>query len=83
MERKRSGSLTDPLTKWIDAGLINSVGMMLLLTFLVGLSIFQQRAPAAVDSGAPANQFSSGRAMKHLQSISRNLIRWVQMNMQR
>jgi Peptidase family M28 len=38
---------------------------------LAGLSIYRLHPPAAVPAGAPAAEFSSGRAMEHLQTIAR------------
>lgn len=47
-------------------------GMMLLILLVVSLlSIEQLDPPAALDSNASPNEFSAGRAMKHLASIAR------------
>jgi putative ATP-binding cassette transporter len=41
-----------------------------LSILLVGLTLYAQRPPAAVSASAPPDQFSSGRAMQHLQVIA-------------
>jgi hypothetical protein len=41
-----------------------------LIALLVSFSIYRQTPPAAVAANAPLFQFSSGRAMKHLEAIA-------------
>ena len=52
------------------AGLGVGVAALLILGLLVGLVVYSLRPPAAVGAGAPADVYSSGRAMKHLEVIS-------------
>ncbi|HEU4435435.1 MAG TPA: M28 family metallopeptidase [Pyrinomonadaceae bacterium] len=49
-----------------------ATGLLLVafLLLLVALVLFKQSPPAAVAADAPANVFSSARAMKHLQAIA-------------
>lgn len=49
-----------------------SVMSVLFIVFLAFLSISQQAMPDVATADAPASDFSSGRAMKHLQFISQN-----------
>src|SRR4030095_7329425 len=43
----------------------------LFLMFWLILSLYQANPPAAVTAGAPAAEFSSGRAMKHVQMLAK------------
>src|SRR5438270_2873989 len=57
------------LTRKIDS--VVAIATVVLLASLAFLSIFQQRPPGAAPVSAPAAEFSSGRAMKHLENIAR------------
>ena len=46
--------------------------MLVVLLLVTGLTIQQLSPPAALGSNACLNEFSAGRAMKHLASIARN-----------
>ena len=48
-----------------------AVASFLALVLLAGLSIYQQRPPAAVSVDAPATDFSSSRALKHIAAIAK------------
>lgn len=48
-----------------------AAGLLLLAIFFALLSVSLQRPPAAVSTNAPATEFSSGRAMQHLNVIAR------------
>ncbi|MET0624409.1 MAG: M28 family metallopeptidase, partial [Pyrinomonadaceae bacterium] len=50
--------------------LLVGAGMCMLLALLVCLSLYGQRPPAAVLASAPPDEFSSGRAMRHLEAIA-------------
>ena len=56
----------------VSPALKNSAGMLtfLFLIFWLILSLYQESPPAAVSAGAPAAEFSSGRAMTHVQAIA-------------
>src|SRR5437870_1425728 len=53
----------------IEPGLVLLLVMFLLCMALAGL--YQLKMPSPVDKSAPADQFSSGRALLHLKVISR------------
>src|SRR5215213_2939457 len=46
-----------------------SIGTLLFILLSVWFTLYQQRPPATVSAGAPAEMFSSDRAMKHLEAI--------------
>lgn len=52
-------------------GQLISVAVFLFVAFWVFLSIHAQKPPAAVAASAPPTEFSSARAMKHVESIAR------------
>jgi Peptidase family M28 len=52
------------------AGSLREVVLFLLLVGLALLAIFRLSPPPAVSAQAPATDFSSGRAMRHLKAIS-------------
>ena len=56
----------------VSPALKNSAGLLtfLFLIFWLILSLYQESPPAAVSAGAPAAEFSSGRAMQHVQVIA-------------
>lgn len=54
------------------SGLGIGLAALLILGLLVAFTVYSLRPPAAVGAGAPADVYSSGRAMKHLEVISRN-----------
>lgn len=45
---------------------------LIFIAVVVAVALYQLRLPAAVSSGAPVTEFSSGRALKHLQNIARD-----------
>jgi hypothetical protein len=47
------------------------VSIILFIAFFVALSMYQQRPPLAVSAAAPLTEFSSGRAMKQLEVMTR------------
>lgn len=53
------------------SGLGAGLAALLILGLLVALTVYSLRPPAAVGAGAPADVYSSERAMKHLEVISR------------
>jgi len=57
----------------VSPALKNSAGLLtfLFLIFWLILSLYQESPPAAVSAGAPAADFSSGRAMQHVQAIAK------------
>jgi MFS family permease len=52
------------------AGLTLFICACLFIVLIVCLTIFRQQPPAAVSAGAPADTFSSARAMTHLHAIA-------------
>lgn len=62
-------SLPHSLAPARGAGLGVGVAALLVLGLLVALVAYSLRPPAAVGAGAPADMYSSGRAMKHLEVI--------------
>lgn len=55
----------------VSGELLVGAAACLLLALLVCLSLYGQRPPAAAPAGAPPTEFSSGRAMRHLEVIAR------------
>ena len=53
-------------------GLTTGLIALLFLVLLSSLAIYRHTPPAAVAADAPAAEFSSGRALKHLEVISRS-----------
>jgi hypothetical protein len=47
-------------------------GVFILCIFLAGLSIYKQRPPNSVPASAIPTDFSSGRALRYVEAISRN-----------
>lgn len=45
---------------------------LIFIAIVVAVALYQLRLPAAVSSDAPVTEFSSGRALKHLQNIARD-----------
>lgn len=64
MENKTSSPLS-------QTGLLATLLVLLCLALVSYLAIRLQSPPAAVPADAPASEFSSGRALKHLASIAR------------
>jgi len=64
----RASVLTPPAVMHSVIGII----ACLLIALLVAFSLYRQTPPAAVGASAPAYEFSSERAMKHLQIIGQN-----------
>jgi hypothetical protein len=62
---------TQPLLTTVRRESVTSVAAMLFLALCAGLSIYQQRPPQAVGASAPLTEFSSGRAMRQLEVITR------------
>ena len=62
---------TTSSTIWRKTEPVISVLMLVVLLGIAVLSIQQLNPPAALDSNASLNEFSAGRAMKHLASIAR------------
>ncbi|HET7113073.1 MAG TPA: M20/M25/M40 family metallo-hydrolase, partial [Pyrinomonadaceae bacterium] len=60
-----------PLLATSRIGDVPGVLTLLFILFWVGFSLYQANPPAAVSVDASANEFSSGRAMKHLQAITK------------
>jgi peptidase M28-like protein len=60
-----------PLLVTSKIGDVPGVLTLLFILFWGGFSLYQANPPAAVSADANANEFSSGRAMKHLQAISK------------
>jgi hypothetical protein len=54
----------------VSASSVFGVATCLFISLLVFFSIYRQTPPAAVPASAPPLEFSSGRAMKHLQVIA-------------
>jgi len=56
----------------LSLALKNSAGVLtlLFLVFWVILSVYEENPPAAVSAAAPATEFSSGRAMKHIRALA-------------
>lgn len=66
-ESASSSILRDsPTTNRLRGGAI-----LLFLVMVVALSLYQQTPPFAVNTGAPPTEFSSGRAMRQLEAISK------------
>jgi hypothetical protein len=53
------------------AGVLAPLLLFVCLALAVLLALSQQRPPKAVPASAPATEFSSGRALKHLEAIAR------------
>ncbi len=64
-ERPHPHSLPHTLKSGLNFGLL----AFLFLTLLAAFTIFRQMPPSAVASAAPASEYSSGRALKHLTVI--------------
>ena len=47
-------------------------GVFILCILLAALSIYKERPPNSVPASAIATDFSSGRALRHVETISRN-----------
>ncbi|MCA1568629.1 MAG: M28 family metallopeptidase [Acidobacteria bacterium] len=62
---------TQPLLPTARRESVAGVIVTLFLAVCAGLSIYQQRPPQAVGAGAPPAEFSSGRAMRQLEVITR------------
>ena len=60
-----------PLLVTSKIGDLPGVLTLLFILFWGGFSLYQANPPAAVSAEASANEFSSGRAMKHLQAITK------------
>ena len=56
----------------VRVGLLSRIALFLVLALLVLLTLHRLNPPDAVSPQAPPTEFSSGRALKHLQSISKN-----------
>jgi hypothetical protein len=52
--------------RWVGAG------VFLLLVLIIGLSLFHLGAPAPVPADAPLTEFASGRAMRHLEAVTKS-----------
>jgi len=63
---------TDSIPPSPTARFGTSVLLLALVILLVAFVIFKQTPPAAVSAAAPANVFSSARAMKHLHAIAQS-----------
>lgn len=59
-----------PLEVRAGAGSVNEVALFLLLVGLALLAVYRMSPPAPVSPQAPAGEFSSGRAMRHLRAIT-------------
>lgn len=60
-----------PLLVTSRIGDVPGVLTLLFILFWGGFSLYSMNPPAAVSTDASANDFSSGRAMKHLQAITK------------
>lgn len=57
------------IAPWRDS--VIAIAVVLFIALLVFVSLYRQKPPADAPAAAPPNQFSAGRAMKHLEVISK------------
>ncbi|HET6977260.1 MAG TPA: M28 family metallopeptidase [Pyrinomonadaceae bacterium] len=55
---------------FVKSNTLTSIGTLLVILTIVWLSVHQQSPPATVAADAPAEIFSSARAVKHIEAIS-------------
>src|ERR1044072_3708258 len=66
-ERRLESHVSAPGVAWAIAW-----SAFVLCIFLAALSIYEQQPPNSVPAGASPTDFSSGRALRHVEAISRN-----------
>lgn len=65
-----AGTISQSFTTWLHPDYLTALISFLMLGLFIYLGTLETTPPAAVSSSAPPTEFSSGRAMQHIRTVS-------------